>query len=198
MCIPDTLTTPRLLLRSFSPDDAPSVQKLADDICIAAGVLEIPHPYMLEDAREWIGEHNSLWQRGEQYIFAITEREATALVGAASLRVNSTHAHAELGYWIGEAFRGRGYATEAAEALLEFGFLGLGLHRIYGRLLAWNTASSNVLTRIGMRYEGTMRGHAWKWGSFHDVHFFGIQSPDFYRRYVERSPGVIHRKGGRN
>ncbi|HOT04405.1 MAG TPA: GNAT family N-acetyltransferase [Methanolinea sp.] len=195
MCIPDTLTTPRLILRKFSPEDAPLVQVLADDIRIAAGVLEIPHPYMLEDAREWIGEHNSLWQRGEQYIFAITERETTALAGAASLRVNSTHAHAELGYWIGRAFRGRGYATEAAKALLELGFLGLGLHRIYGRLLAWNTASSNVLSRIGMRYEGTMRGHACKWGSFHDVHLFGIQSPDFYQYYLERSADGIHRQG---
>lgn len=187
MCNMETLTTPRLLLRRFSPDDAPFVKVLADDICIAAGVLEIPHPYTLEDARQWIGEHNSLWQRGEQYIFAITEKETADLAGAASLRLNGAHAHAELGYWIGGPFRGRGYATEAAEALLEFGFLGLGLHRIYARHLVWNTASSSVLSRIGMHHEGTMRGHACKWGSFQDVHIFGICAPDFLPRYFERS-----------
>jgi RimJ/RimL family protein N-acetyltransferase len=159
---------------------------LADDISIAAGVLEIPHPYTLEDARQWIGEHNSLWRRGEQYIFAITEKGTADLAGAASLRLNGVHAHAELGYWIGRPFRGRGYATEAAEALLEFGFLGLGLHRIYARHLAWNTASSRVLSRIGMRHEGTMREHACKWGSFQDVYLFGINSPDFLPRYFER------------
>ena len=197
MAPPEILNTPRLWLRRFSIDDAQSVQEHADDMCIAAGVLEIPHPYTLEDAWQWIGQHQSLWQRGEQYIFAITEKETNALAGAASLRVNCAHSHAELGYWIGRPFRCRGYATEAAGALLEFGFLGLGLHRIYARHLDWNTPSSRVLVRIGMHFEGAMKGHACKWGSFHDVHFYGIQADDFYPHYLDGSRNrVVPCKGG--
>lgn len=192
MQVPEILNTPRLLLRRFSIEDASAVQKLADDVSIAAGVLEIPHSYTFQDAWQWIGKHDSLWQGGEEYIFAITEKETRDLAGAASLRVNEAHAHAELGYWIGRQFRGRGYATEAAESLLGFGFFALGLHRIYARHLAWNTASSRVLLNIGMRFEGIMKGHAAKWGSFHDVHVYGIQAGDFYLLYLERCGNRIH------
>ncbi|MCU0632950.1 MAG: GNAT family N-acetyltransferase [Methanolinea sp.] len=196
MAIPETLITPRLILRQFTMDDAPVVQALAGDVCIAAGVLSIPHPYTLDDAWQWIGQHPSLRQSGEQFIFAVTELRSRVLAGAVSIRVNEEHAHAELGYWIGRPFQGRGYATEAAGAMLEFGFLGLHLHRIYARHLAWNTPSSRVLSHIGMSFEGTMQGHACKWGVFHDVHLYGIQAGDFYMNSLETNNSRLGKPHG--
>jgi len=192
MAIPETLITPQLELRQFTIDDAPRVQELAGDICIAAGVLNIPHPYTFDDAMEWIEQHSILEQSGEEHIFAITERKSGVLAGATSLRVNAEHSHAELGYWVGRKFHGRGYATEAAGAMLEFGFFGLGLHRIYARHLAWNIKSSRVLSHIGMRSEGIMPGHAWKWGVFHDVHIYGIIDSDFYSYYSKAKSSLMH------
>ncbi len=181
---PETLNTPHLVLRHFTQDDAARVAELAGDIHIASGVLNIPHPYTIEDARDWIGQHRFLREHGEEIIYAITKRDSGSLAGAISLRVDAEHAHAELGYWIGRPFQGCGYATEAAGSMLELGFCGLGLHRIYARHLAWNTSSSRVLTRIGMVHEGVMRGHVLKWGVFHDVHWYSIMDDEFYSSSV--------------
>lgn len=153
--------------------------------------MNIPHPYTPSDAREWIAQHEFLRQTGEEYVFAITERDSAHLAGATSLRVKAEHNHAELGYWVGRPFQGRGYASEAAGAMLELGFLGLGLHRVFGRHLAWNTASSGVLLHIGMTPEGTMRGHACKWGVYHDVHVYGITSDEFMVRYTGRQSDAL-------
>jgi RimJ/RimL family protein N-acetyltransferase len=184
MQVPDSLVTERLHLRLFTAADAPFVVDLVSDPAIAAGVLELPFPYTLADALEWICHLEEGRERGREYAFAVSERERGTLAGAASLRINCEHSHAELGYWIGRDFRGKGYAREAASALLEFGFFGLGLHRIYARHLAWNTASARVLTGIGLTHEGTMRGHALKWGSFHDIEVYGICIDEYYRKHA--------------
>lgn len=180
MAIPETLNTPHLVLRHFTIDDARSVAELAGDIQIAAGVLNIPHPYTIDDATDWIGQHQYLREHGGEHIFAVTERESTRVVGATSLRIDDEHAHAELGYWIGRPYQGKGYATEAAGSMLELGFLGFGLHRMYARHLAWNATSARVLRRIGMTHEGIMRGHALKWGMFHDVHWYSIMDDEYF------------------
>lgn len=180
MAIPETLNTPHLVLRHFTIEDAPDLAELAGDVQIAAGVLNIPHPYTIVDAKEWIEQHPYLRERGEEYIFAVTERESTRVAGATSLRVDAEHAHAELGYWIGRPYQGRGYATEAAGSMLELGFLGLGLHRMYARHLAWNARSGRVLIRVGMTHKGVMRGHASKWGIFHDVHWYSIMDDEYF------------------
>lgn len=184
MIVPETLNTPHLILRYFRPEDAERVAELAGDIHIASGVLNIPHPYTIDDARDWIGQHRFLRDHGEEIIYAITVRESAILAGAISLRVNTEHAHAEMGYWIGRPYQGYGYATEAAGSMLELGFRGLSLHRIYARHLSWNTTSSGVLTRIGMVHEGVMRGHASKWGVFHDVHWYSIMDDEYYSSSV--------------
>lgn len=186
MPVPEKLLTERLCLRQFSIQDALRVTTLLADPAIAAGVLEIPFPYTNDDAREWICRHASERDMGVGYTFAVCERNSGELAGAAGLRVNPAHSHAELGYWIGRPFRGRGYAREAASALLELGFFGLGLHRIYARHLAWNRASSRVLEGIGLVHEGTLRGHARKWGLFHDVEVYGICYDDFCREHWQK------------
>jgi RimJ/RimL family protein N-acetyltransferase len=185
MHVPEQLVTERLHLRHFTASDVPLIVDLVSDPAIAAGVLAIPFPYTLADAREWVLQQEQGRERGTEYTFAICERNRGILAGAAALRVNCEHSHAELGYWIGRDFRGMGYAREAASALLEFGFYGLGLHRIYARHLAWNAASARVLTGIGLSHEGTMRGHARKWGSFHDIEVYGICIDEYFRKHAE-------------
>jgi RimJ/RimL family protein N-acetyltransferase len=88
------------------------------------------------------------------------------------------HDRAELGYWIGKPFWGRGYATEAARALVQYGFDTLGLHRIYARHLTRNPASGRVLHKIGMTHEGYRRKHEKKWGIYEDDKLYGILRDD--------------------
>lgn len=197
MPVAEQLITERLHLRHFSASDAPFIVDLVSDPAIAAGVLAIPVPYTLADALDWIGIQEQERKIGTEFTFAVCERYQGTLAGAASLRVNTEYFHAELGYWIGRNFRGKGYAREAASALLEFGFFGLGLHRIYARHLAWNTASARVLTGIGLKHEGTMHGHALKWGLFHDIEVYGICFDEYFREYVKgRRMQTVETAGG--
>ena len=84
------------------------------------------------------------------------------------------NSHAELGYWIGVPYWDKGYATEAAQAVLRYGFENMQLQRIFAMHFKENVASGNVLRKIGMKHEGCMRQHILKWGKFIDIELFGI------------------------
>jgi len=78
------------------------------------------------------------------------------------------HACGEIAYVLNPDLGGRGYATEAADAMLRLGFDGLGLHRIHARIEDLNPASGAVLRRIGMRQEAVLVENEWfkgRWGS---------------------------------
>jgi len=94
------------------------------------------------------------------------------------VRIEPDHRRAELGYWVGVPYWGNGYATEAARAVVKYGFGTLGLHRIFASHFANNPASARVLRKIGMRYEGRLRGHVLKWGEFLDLEMYGMLASD--------------------
>ncbi len=184
MAIQPTIATARLVLRPFLLDDAAAVQRLAGARQIAATTLNIPHPYEDGMAEAWIGGHRQAWDRGEQAAFAITQSEA-GLVGAIGLRIEAAHQRAELGYWIGVPYWNRGYATEAAGAVLEFAFGELGLHRVHASYLTANPASGRVMEKVGMKREGLRRDHILKWDEYHDLTICGLLREDFAARAAE-------------
>src|SRR3954469_652364 len=111
-----TLTTARLDLRPFVPDDAFDVERLAGMREIADTTLNIPHPYPHGGAAEWIRLHAPAWTEGTSATFAIIGQKMGALVGTISLIIKREHQRAELGYWIAPDCWNRGYATEATRA----------------------------------------------------------------------------------
>lgn len=113
-------------------------------------------------------------EKDEANVFAVTLRASSELVGACGLHGRQTGATAELGYWIGKPFWGRGYATEAARAVVAYGFDTLGLHRVFAMAYSRNPTSSRVLEKLGMRWEGRLREHIEKWGHFEDADVWGI------------------------
>jgi [ribosomal protein S5]-alanine N-acetyltransferase len=169
-----TLKTERLILRGFTLKDAPDVQRLAGEWEVARTLLSVPHPYENGVAEEWISEHASVFERGEGVNFAVVLRERGELCGSVGLLINPRDANAELGYWIGVPYWGRGYATEAAREVVRYGFEQLGLHRIYAAHFGNNPASGRVLRKIGMAYEGTRREHHRKWGEYEDRVEYGL------------------------
>lgn len=170
-----TLETERLTLRPFTLADAADVQRLAGDPAIADTTLTIPHPYPDGAAEEWIGTHQAQFERGEGIVFAVTLRETGELAGAISLLdINAQHRNAEMGYWIGKPYWNQGYATEAAKALIAYGFETLGLHKVYAHHLVRNPASGRVMQKAGMAYEGTLRQHVRKQLVYEDIRMYGI------------------------
>lgn len=170
MISPPTLDTERLRIRPYSEADIPELLPLIATREVAETTLRIAHPYTEQDARAFLEltkEPDKLW-------LAITLREDGRQIGGIGLRVEQPHQHAELGYWLGVAHWGKGYATEASRAMLRYGFEGLGLHRIFASHFGHNPASGRILKKIGMRYEGCQREHLSKWGQFVDSELYGI------------------------
>jgi RimJ/RimL family protein N-acetyltransferase len=172
-----TLTTDRLVLRPFLLSDAATVQRLAGDRAVADTTLSIPHPYVDGMAEQWIATHEGAWTRHEMATLAITEPEA-GLVGAISLRIELSHRRAEMGYWIGAPYWGLGYATEAARAMLAFGFEKLSLQRVYAHHFTRNPSSGRVMAKAGMQLEGTLRRHVYRWDQPEDVAAWGLVRTD--------------------
>jgi ribosomal-protein-alanine N-acetyltransferase len=179
MTAPQKLRTARLLLRSFEGEDIPAIVRLAGAREIAATTVQIPYPYAEEDARSFLAKASEDFLAGRCASFAISILPDLEICGAVGLHIADAHRHAELGYWIGVPFWGKGYATEAASAVVAFGFEVLRLHRIYAHHFAGNTASQRVLEKIGMRHEGQFRQHIQKWDRFIDVENYGVLAEEF-------------------
>ncbi len=174
-----TLICERLLLRPFSLEDVHAVTALVGEKDIASTTLAIPHPYNTSMAEEWIMKHRPLYKSGEAVDYAIVIRNSDILVGAIGLQINLDHRKAELGYWIGKPYWGRGYATEASKKVIEFGFKELDLNRIYASHFNRNPASGSVLRKIGMDFEGRRRQDILKWGQFEDLDYYAIVKDDY-------------------
>jgi RimJ/RimL family protein N-acetyltransferase len=175
-----TLTTGRLRLTPFTPEDVPEVARMAGDRAIADTTLNIPHPYSEKDAEGWVGTHAKRHEEGKVTTFAIRLTDGP-LVGAMGIVISKAMKRAELGYWIGREHWNRGYATEAARAVLDHAFGTLGLRRVFAEHLVRNPASGRVMEKLGMREEGILRGHVLKWDVPEDIAFRGILREEWER-----------------
>jgi len=172
-----TLETDRLTLRPFHAGDALDVQRLAGAREVASGTLDIPFPYPDGGAEQWIATHGPSWDEGVALSLAVTE-PTVGLVGAVSLRLTLEHRRGELGYWVGVPFWNRGYATEAAAAVLDFGFARLKLIRIEAKHFIRNPASGRVMEKLGMTREGVSRKYFMRWGEAEDTAVWAMVSDD--------------------
>lgn len=173
------IATARLLLRPFTLADAPEVMRMAGAPEVARSTLNIPHPYEPGMAESWISAQDSASDAGQFVTFAIVLAETGKLCGAIGLHLNPRDQNAELGYWLGAEFWGRGLCTEAGRAVLALGFEKLKLHRIHGGHFASNPASGRVMEKLGMKREGCRREHVQKWGRFEDRVDYGILASEW-------------------
>ena len=156
------------------------MQKLAGDRSIADMTIRVPHPYEVGMAEKWIKTHSGEFKKGREAVFAIERRSRKRIIGAVGLTIDGENRNAELGYWVGKRYRNMGYATEAAELMLMYGFEELNLNRIHAHHFSRNPASGRVLEKIGMKKEGKLRQHAFKWDSFEDLVLYGILREEYF------------------
>ena len=173
------LETERLRLRPFLADDAARVAELAGAREVADTMISIPHPFSVAAARTTIAANASGYQSGRSIHFAIQPRVAEELIGCVELReIDREHSQAELGFWIGQSAWGQGYASEAAQAAVRFGFERLDLNRIYAHHMLRNPAAAAVLRKAGMKQEGVLRERVKKWGVFEHVALYAVLRSD--------------------
>lgn len=174
-----TLCTERLVLRPLHIEDIPALLPLIGAREVAATTLRIPHPYTPKDAEQFLEFSKGVWEKREGARFGIFLRDGERLCGGIGLHANREHQHAELGYWIGVPFWGKGYCTEAAQKVLEYGFGTLGLYRIHSNHFPINPASGRILRKLGMKYEGRFRQHILKSGEYHDLELYGLLASEY-------------------
>jgi RimJ/RimL family protein N-acetyltransferase len=143
------LRTERLVLRAPCQADARAIAQLINDRRIAENTSRIPHPYGLADAHAFLAHVNL---DPSERAFLITLAEGT-IVGGCGLQV-SGGGGLEPGYWIGVPFWGRGYASEAARALVDHAFTDLDCERLTCRARVSNPASRRVLEKCGFQWTG--------------------------------------------
>lgn len=173
------METERLLLRPFVDGDAPRVALLAGDRAVADTTLRIPYPYDAVLALEWIGTHRSIRDKEHALFYAIDLMESGELVGSCGIETYFEHNRAELGYWIGKEYWGRGYATEASSILMEYAFSVMKFHKVSAHTFARNSASGRVLEKLGLKREGHLRSHIKNDGKFEDIIEYGMLEDEY-------------------
>jgi RimJ/RimL family protein N-acetyltransferase len=149
------LETERLTLRAPRLEDAKTIALLANDRRIAENTLRVPYPYGLADAQSFLTTANA---SDDETVFLITMRKSAAppaanVIGACGIaRLDGETP--EIGYWLGVPFWGKGYATEAARALIDHAFGDLGYDVLHGGARVSNPASRRVLEKCGFQWTG--------------------------------------------
>lgn len=175
-----SLQTDRLRLRPFIADDAATVAELAGTGAMAEATISIPHPFSLTAAKTWITSLPHLFRSGLAVHFAVCTTESNELIGCFALKnLDKTHQHAELECWIGAPWQRQGYATEAAKAVLAFGFEQLNLNRIYGYYLISEPNAATLLEKLGLQQEGIMRQAVHKKSGYKDLGIFAILADEY-------------------
>jgi RimJ/RimL family protein N-acetyltransferase len=144
------LVTERLVMRPPHEDDIPELAALANNRRVAEMLARMPHPYGEAEARAFI--EMSGQKRAAGCAYAVTLAETGAFVGGAGL--NAMGGGLELGYWIGEPYWGRGYATEAAHALVDLAFRATTIERLDVSCRVINPSSRRVIHKCGFQYAG--------------------------------------------
>jgi RimJ/RimL family protein N-acetyltransferase len=143
------LETERLILRAPRLGDAKAVATLANDRRIAENTARLPHPYRLADAQEFIALVN---QSANETAFVITLRSG-AVIGGCGL-MTPVDDSTEIGYWLGVRHWGKGYATEAVRAMIDYAFTDLDCEALQSAARVTNAASRRVLEKCGFQWTG--------------------------------------------
>jgi RimJ/RimL family protein N-acetyltransferase len=165
------IDTARLLLRPYTMADL-------DDLADIRRRPEVMR-YLYQDVqgRDEVAEvlhrrattQTALRSEGDGLVLAAELREAGRVIGDVSMRwVSETHRQGEIGFTFHPDYHGKGYASEAARAMLRLGFEEAGFHRVEGRCDARNDASARLMERLGMRREAHLVENEWfkgEWGS---------------------------------
>ncbi len=160
-------------LRDINQASPAEIQRLANNHAIAKNLRDVfPFPYALEDAQHFLelaanDKLGKVFGIYHQDIFIGTGR---LVPGQDVYRIN-----AEVGYWIGEDYWGKGYATSAVNLMVEYAFKELGLLRVYACVFSFNTASMRVVEKAGFEREAVIKSSIIKEGNVYDEYLYSIR-----------------------
>ena len=179
-----TLTTDRLVLRRMTHDDAAAIMALFSAPEVLAFLNQSPTDTR-EKALELIDWLNSLFDKHESVQWAITLHDNDQLIGTCgNYAWDREDRHVDIGYHVLPSHWNRGYATEAAHAVIRWSFDHLNVHRIQADCTDGNIASERVLLKCGFKVEGLWRESCWEHGRFVNIKQFGLLRREYDFDYI--------------
>ncbi|OKP74454.1 hypothetical protein A3844_08830 [Paenibacillus helianthi] len=170
-------------MRRYKEEDAESIFQVVSQHEIAETTIKLPHPYPRQTVDWWINFVNENFDNGLAYEFGLFKKNTNDYIGNCGLvSVSKEHNNGELGFFIQPDYWNTGFATEACQALIEFGFNGLGLERIHGRCMAKNIGSKRVMEKSGLMVEGLAKHEVLKWGIYEDIWHLGLVRSEWLNR----------------
>jgi ribosomal-protein-alanine N-acetyltransferase len=153
----------RITLRRWAPTDADSLARLADNRRVWINLKDrFPHPYTRADADGWIAHCAA--EAGSPTQFAI-DLDGLAIGGIGIERLSDVYRlTADIGYWLGEPYWGKGIATAALTEMTGYAFAEFPFERIQALVFEWNPASRRVLEKAGYALEATLARYVVKDG----------------------------------
>ena len=176
------LETKRLVLRDISILDAPDMYEYATDYDIGPLAGWAPHR-SIQETIGIIGMFLDSKKRGEPGVFAVVLKENNKMIGTIELYNYVPGFKAELGYALSKAYWGRGIIPEAAEAIINWGFVTLGLKRIEIATFVDNYRSKRVCEKLGFTEEGVARkGYLRYDGIIFDKVIYGMTDTEYFNK----------------
>lgn len=180
------LTTKRLLLREFEENDWQALLAYQSDPLYLR--YNPWHQRTEEDVRQFV-QRFMIWSQEKprrKFQFVIVLQAEQRVIGNGGIRLKTAQSwEADLGYELDSHYWNQGYATEAAQTLLRFGFEELRLHRIWAHCISENTRSAHVMEKIGMRREGWFRENEWMKNRWWDTYQYAILDHEWQKRQAE-------------
>ena len=175
--------TDRLILRCWSPADAP-VLRAALDTCDAHLRPMIPfmkdEPRSLQETAQWLRGHRSAFDLGTMYRYAVFDAEEQNLLGENMLLARVGPGGLEIGYWTHKDTVGKGIATEASSAMIRVAFEIEKVNRVEIMCAPQNLASASIPARLGFTHEATLRKRALdSEGGIQDLMVWSLFADDF-------------------
>ncbi len=173
--------TERLFIREYRKQDLDAFLEVVRQPQVYVMTYGIPISYSRARGKWWFKILHSNRIHHTSYEYAVFLKDTGRYIGNVGLiNIDAIHRHADISYYIDHAVTGQGYATEAAGAMLQYGFGKLGFHKINGVCMHQNGASRRVMEKLGMHYEGTLRDDLYKDGEYYDLDRLSILEEEYY------------------
>jgi len=163
-----TLEGKKVRLRPLSTDDVDHIMAWVNDHQVTRTILTGRYPMTREAEEQWIEER--LKPKPTEVVFVVETLAGDYLGGISLFHIHPVEHHAELGIVIGKKSQwGKGYATEAMQLLVTYGFKQLNLHMIYLTVMDVNERAAGIYERVGFRHEGRLRHRVYRDGVYRDL-----------------------------
>ncbi len=183
--------TKRLLIRPYVPKDANVLLETIGKYEIYKTTYGIPYPCDIKYSKKWIKNviNNALENRAYEYA-VIRKIDGRYIGNVGLINIDFANHKCDISYFVDPIYWGNGIATEASAQLIEYAFNVLNMNRVGGTCMEHNIASSRVMEKLLMSYEGTARGYFIKDNEYVNLKIYSIMKNEFYKYYNESRENV--------